>query len=481
MNTPFGNSITTAEHAIALMLALARADSRRPTPRPRPASGRRTASWASRSPARRSASSAAAISARSSPTARTACKMKVIAFDPFLSPERAARSRRREGRARRAVPARRFHHAAHAAHRQDQEHHRRGGAGEDEEGRAHHQLRARRAGRRGGAARGARFRPGRGRRLRRVRRGAGDREPAVRPSPTSCARRISAPRPPRRRRTSRCRSPSRCRTICCAARSPTRSTFPRSPPRRRRSCKPFIELAEKLGSFAGQLTESGISKVQLNYEGAVAQMKTKALTSAALAGLLRPMLQDVNVVSAPIVAKERGIVVEETTREAQGDYESLITVTVVTERQTRSVSGTVFADGRPRIVKIKGIRMEAEFGPSMLYVTNEDKPGFIGRFASTPRRRRHQHRDLPPRPQRAGRRRHRAGRGRRRRARRSAQAGAGTAACPAGEAAAVLICDRVTPLRAGCPACIIVPLFRGDLDGPGRCSRSVSARNGSQF
>ena len=93
--------------------------------------------------------------------------------------------------------------------------------------------------------------------------------------------------------------------------------------------KPFIALAEKLGSFAGQLTETGISKVQLAYEGAVAQMNTKALTSAALAGLLRPMLGDVNVVSAPVVAKERGIVIEEVTREMPEDYESLITVTVI--------------------------------------------------------------------------------------------------------------------------------------------------------
>jgi D-3-phosphoglycerate dehydrogenase len=147
--------------------------------------------------------------------------------------------------------------------------------------------------------------------------------------------------------------------------------------------KPFIALAEKLGSFAGQLTETGLGTVRITYEGAVAGMNTKALTSAALAGLLRPMLQDVNVVSAPIVAKERGIVVEETTREAEGDYESLITVTVTTERQSRHVSGTVFADGRPRIVNIKGIRMDAEFGPSMIYITNLDKPGFIGRFSST--------------------------------------------------------------------------------------------------
>jgi D-3-phosphoglycerate dehydrogenase len=122
--------------------------------------------------------------------------------------------------------------------------------------------------------------------------------------------------------------------------------------------------------------------VQIAYEGAVASMNTKALTSAALSGLLRPMLGEVNVVSAPVLAKERGIVVEETTREMPEDYESFITVTVTTERQTRHVSGTVFADGRPRIVDIKGIRIDAEFGSSMIYVANVDKPGFIGRFAS---------------------------------------------------------------------------------------------------
>src|SRR5690606_22624671 len=97
--------------------------------------------------------------------------------------------------------------------------------------------------------------------------------------------------------------------------------------------RPLIDLAEKLGSFAGQLTESSFSRIQIIYEGQVAHMKIRALTSAALAGLLRPMLGDVNVVSAPVVAKERGIVVEETTREVQGDYESLITVSVQTERQ----------------------------------------------------------------------------------------------------------------------------------------------------
>ena len=145
--------------------------------------------------------------------------------------------------------------------------------------------------------------------------------------------------------------------------------------------RPYIALAEKLGSFAGQLTESGLKTVHITYSGEVAGMKTKALTSAAIAGLLRPMLADINVVSAPSVAKERGVIVEETVREATGDYASLISVSVTTERQERAVSGTVFQDGKPRMLEIKGIKVDAEFAPSMIYVTNEDKPGFIGRFA----------------------------------------------------------------------------------------------------
>ncbi|MGC2776322.1 MAG: phosphoglycerate dehydrogenase, partial [Bradyrhizobium sp.] len=146
--------------------------------------------------------------------------------------------------------------------------------------------------------------------------------------------------------------------------------------------KPFIALAEKLGSFAGQLTESSIAKIQITYEGHVAEMKTRALTSAVLAGLLRPMLGEVNVVSAPVIAKERGMIVDEVLRAGESDYESLITVAVTTEHQERAVSGTVYADGKPRLVDIKGIRVDAEFGKSMIYVTNEDKPGFIGKFAS---------------------------------------------------------------------------------------------------
>ncbi|WOJ88579.1 phosphoglycerate dehydrogenase [Methylocapsa polymorpha] len=146
--------------------------------------------------------------------------------------------------------------------------------------------------------------------------------------------------------------------------------------------KPFIALVERLGSFAGQLVETSIKKVTITYEGGVAELKTKALTASAIAGLLRPLLSDVNVVSAPSVAKERGVTIDEVTRAAEGDYESLITLTVATEAHERSVAGTVFHDGKPRIISINGIEVDALVAPTMIYVSNEDKPGFIGRFAS---------------------------------------------------------------------------------------------------
>mgnify|MGYP001187786815 CR=1 FL=1 len=142
--------------------------------------------------------------------------------------------------------------------------------------------------------------------------------------------------------------------------------------------RPFVALAEKLGSFAGQLTDGPITGVVIEYAGDVGEMNTRALTSAALAGVLQPMLGTVNMVSAPIVARERGIKVDEVRQSQRGAYETYIRLTVRTENLERSVAGTVFSDGKPRIIQIKGIELEADFGPHMLYVTNLDKPGFIG-------------------------------------------------------------------------------------------------------
>ena len=142
--------------------------------------------------------------------------------------------------------------------------------------------------------------------------------------------------------------------------------------------RPWIALAERLGAFAGQLTETSIESVEILYEGNAAALNTRALTQAAIMGLLKSALAEVNMVNAPIVARERGIKISEIRRDQQGIYEGYIRLTLTTERQTRSVAGTVFSDGRPRLIQVKGINMDAEFAPRMLYVTNEDKPGFIG-------------------------------------------------------------------------------------------------------
>lgn len=146
---------------------------------------------------------------------------------------------------------------------------------------------------------------------------------------------------------------------------------------------PFVSLAEKLGLFAGQLTESGIMAVRLEYEGDVSAMNVKALTAAALSGLMQPLLSTVNMVSAPVAARDRGIKIEEVRRSQEGAYDSYIRLTIKTENQERSVAGTVFSDGKPRVIQIKGINMDGEFAPQMLYITNQDKPGFIGRLGTT--------------------------------------------------------------------------------------------------
>jgi D-3-phosphoglycerate dehydrogenase len=142
--------------------------------------------------------------------------------------------------------------------------------------------------------------------------------------------------------------------------------------------KPFVKLAENLGSFAGQITDNAPKLIRIEYAGDVADMNTRALTSAALTGVLRPLLQDINMVSAPVIAKERGIQVEEVRRGQEGAYETYVRVTVKTDKRSRAVAGTVFSDGKPRIIQINTIGLDAEFAPHMLYTENADKPGHIG-------------------------------------------------------------------------------------------------------
>ncbi|OIQ69453.1 D-3-phosphoglycerate dehydrogenase [mine drainage metagenome] len=102
-----------------------------------------------------------------------------------------------------------------------------------------------------------------------------------------------------------------------------------------------------------------------------------------IAGILQATNPDVNMVSAPIIAKERGVQVSTTRQEKSGSFDAYIKLTVVTDKRERSVAGTCFSDGKPRFIQIKGINIDAEVGEHMLYTTNEDVPGIIGLLGMT--------------------------------------------------------------------------------------------------
>jgi D-3-phosphoglycerate dehydrogenase / 2-oxoglutarate reductase len=142
--------------------------------------------------------------------------------------------------------------------------------------------------------------------------------------------------------------------------------------------RPYMRLAQQLGSFAGQLTETGLRAATITYAGHVATLNTRPLTAALLQGLLAPLLDSVNMVNAPLVARERDIAITTVHQEQIEAYQTLIRLTVETERGERSVAGTLFQEQRPRLVEIRGIEIEAQLGPHMLYVRNLDQPGFIG-------------------------------------------------------------------------------------------------------
>ncbi|MGI9487094.1 MAG: phosphoglycerate dehydrogenase [Geminicoccaceae bacterium] len=142
--------------------------------------------------------------------------------------------------------------------------------------------------------------------------------------------------------------------------------------------RPYMALAEQLGSFAGQLTETGLKGVTITYAGQAAKLNTKPLTATILQGLLTPLLASVNMVNATLIARERDIGVTTIHQDQVEGYQTLVRLSVETERGERSVAGTLFQERRPRLVEVRGIPVEAELGPHILFVRNEDKPGFIG-------------------------------------------------------------------------------------------------------
>ena len=385
MNTPHGNTITTAEHAIAMMFALARQI-------PEASASTKAGKWEK--------NRFMGVELTGKTLGLIGCgnigsivadraiglKMRVRRLRPVPEREARARSRRGEGRARRSAGTRRHHHAAHAADRCDAQHHLARGAGED-----------RSAACASSTARAAGWWTS----WRWPRRSS----PAMSPAPRSMC---SRPSPPRNRRCSRLENVV-CTPHLGAATAEAQenvalqiaeqmsdflltgavanainmpSVSAEDAPR----LKPYMELCRLLGAFAGQLTqarEGVIRRVLIEYEGQAAALNTRPLSAAALAGLMTPVMEGINMVNAPVAARDHGIDVAETVHDRPSEYQTLVRVTVETDQLSRSVAGTLFAGSRPRIVEIKGIKVEADFAPHMLYVTNQDKPGFIGRFGAT--------------------------------------------------------------------------------------------------
>ncbi len=142
--------------------------------------------------------------------------------------------------------------------------------------------------------------------------------------------------------------------------------------------RPYMALARLVGSFAGQITETALKSVSIEYRGHASTLNTRPLVALILEGLLSPLMESVNMVNAPAIAAERDIDVLEVRHEKAGAHQTLIRLTVTTEARTRSVAGTLFNGDQPRIVEIEGIPMDARIGPHMLFCSNEDKPGIIG-------------------------------------------------------------------------------------------------------
>ena len=146
---------------------------------------------------------------------------------------------------------------------------------------------------------------------------------------------------------------------------------------------PWVKLADHLGNFIGQMTDEPIEAINILYDGSASQMNLAALNCSVIAGIMKKANPDVNMVSAPVIAKERGVKISTTNQDKSGAFEGYIKVTVVTGKRERSIAGTVFSDGKPRFIQIKGINIDAEVGAHMLYTTNEDVPGIIGTLGAT--------------------------------------------------------------------------------------------------
>lgn len=142
--------------------------------------------------------------------------------------------------------------------------------------------------------------------------------------------------------------------------------------------KPYLALAEGIGRLAGQMADSAITKIDIDYIGAVSHLNTRPLTACILASVLKDMSDQVNMVNAPDIAKSKGIVVSDSRTNDTSEWPTAITITLTCEGKTHSVTGTLFAGREARIVNIEGLPIEAGLSKTMLFIRNDDKPGMIG-------------------------------------------------------------------------------------------------------
>ena len=142
--------------------------------------------------------------------------------------------------------------------------------------------------------------------------------------------------------------------------------------------QPYMSLAKLLGSFLGQIETPDIQSVKLEFDGKAASLNEAPVLASMLAGLLGPKMDSVNMVNAASIASSNGVDVATVRHDRRCDYESLLRVTIGYEGGTRTIAGTLIGGNKPRLVEVQDIAVEAEFPQNLLYLRNYDKPGFIG-------------------------------------------------------------------------------------------------------
>jgi D-3-phosphoglycerate dehydrogenase len=159
--------------------------------------------------------------------------------------------------------------------------------------------------------------------------------------------------------------------------------FPSIPADQVAKLNPYINLAERLGCFAAQMFEGGVTQITIEYKGDAADINTAPVTIAALKGFLTPILEEtVNFVNAPLIARERGIEIKELKSTDQGDYQSLIALRINAKKKTSYFAGTLYGKKDPRIVFVENFKVEIIPEGALLFMYNNDKPGVIGNIGT---------------------------------------------------------------------------------------------------